>query len=1496
MKFLKAMLSAALILGLPLWAQIEPQLKTTTDLADVYKRVDGKPEVVAVYDFTPVSRGVFEPRKYVTTGDRNAFLGNAGQDAGGTDADIVSLFKDFRDKNDANFGKDFGFVFALKKNVAVAEVRLLRWPTTNTFLKDPNNSNSEIIGIPLTYDAGTGVMSVVAWGALDTEETIIKQVSHVRFTIYRGNSASKPRTVDLPCPSTIFKSPDSVAAGAPNAQSPTVLNPDGVSINVDNWSPVNLSYDTVTVSGKTHTIMGQFFYPPDFLAWIFGGTKVRFTYPNGDVEYAAAGATNKGGFAVPSSVSTPANATYDDGKQGWKNDLPVITRFQAIKYTTIKLFFDPTAYDKLQWVYRFVDGAFKDGDTVEELEGVSKRSDSGPANDGSPMSGKYRDLRLLTKEDLKNDNTDIQAMGPKRMGYITTSPFNSLNPSNFNAYGVLCPDPVSPMPLAITLGNTYRQIVNTTLFEDQACTDATVILFPSQGANDSLSAPLDMLAQDAYKLFGQAAGQGYSETYSEADYTALFPGDKTFSPANLSAIAAHGKNAEQPNFWGAPWKITRGGSGGRKIQTMVISVGVPGTYLWKGGNSGKSVPHEKLFQTAQWGDINRSKWGDINGNNPDASRLDNGQVFYYSGASPSDLEAALLDAVGYIVAARASLSAPATPSTGVRSATQAYFGTFKTARQPLWSGDLYGIGIKREKLWLDPADHSKGLEDKFGFYATGGISTLDVNGLSDFERFHLWSAYDIFGKYTATDQAGRVPPQTTGLVGTPLHWKSRIMYTSLGGSITSIPLGNVGDTSALPTALKNTVKKADGVTFITIAEANELIRWVRGAYKASVPADPNNNNFNRIDIMGDIINSAPLAVELTLSNDILPLVIQPDVATYKGGAFLDPHARLIIVGTNVGQLHCFVEATGAVKMADPVTGKAADDAGTPYQFVSSKATELWSFIPWEYWQAIYNLYIGRTTKDAAHLYMIDGDPALYHIDLPPALASQGTLPDTRVSKKENAVVIFGSRKGSRAFYALQISSTDGSVIPSGPKFIWKIDPQNPAASPTVGSPYSAADQALIKQMGMGTAIPAYAKVLTGSAAAPVLTDAVFIAGGYTNAQVNAQFKDLDPVAYANGLGKMILAVNPLTGAMLKSWDFTSGPAEMGGIAEGVTPARIFRDELAQRLYFADTNGNVWVIDTSIYSGIYRLDTSFIADWRTTPRALYKSSKNPSLPVRFTTRPEGTRIVGGFPVANADGVKPLTVMVAIGSSDRNNPTDRVEDYTIGATTFPVIPITANTILVMADRQDSKDLGIDSDGMILDTHLAKIDATWPTSYSSATVKINDPSYFLKTKLGYYIPLLDGSLKDAYLSKTHDKVMVSPLIKEGILYYSIYNISNSEGFDCSPNSFTRTFRQCDVLRPLYTDTQILDKRTVADVSNLDRNTDTCTGLAFFFNSLSSQLVDAGDQVIQGGARSDQSQTADPAEAYGAQTGQNRPHMENDPFPFARSGFRLRAWRVVR
>jgi hypothetical protein len=927
----------------------------------------------------------------------------------------------------------------------------------------------------------------------------------------------------------------------------------------------------------------------------------------------------------------------------------------------------------------------------------------------------------------------------------------------------------------------------------------------------------------------------------------------------------------------------------------VVSAAIPGAYKFKSDNNGWN-PHEWYFHVAAWAnpyrtDMGYGRWVKSQGGTNDLPvTTPGGQVRYYASADPGQLEENWKDLSNYIVAARATLSAPATPSTGARTTTQAYFGIFKTKRTPVWSGNLFAVGIAR----TDVKDAAGVTRETFTFYGANGEDTRPVvdatttpitYGISDFDNHHLWSAYDIFGKYNKADIPFDRPVYTAGVLAAPLLWTARKVYTvdpgGTANALVSFDSGNTTLTGHLQTFLG-----------ASATEVADFIDFIRGKNTNDSGAT------NRIDIMGDIVNSAPLAVELSKNRISGAMLAQWGTFESAPTTWEDLHARLLMVGTNMGQFHCFGEVAATGK-AD-TTATITNPDGTTTTVVSrtgkvtAYATELWSFIPRDVLKKLYEVYVNRFVADTyKHVYLVDGDPAIYHKDLPSGTSLRG---DTRVSDKEDAVIIFGERKGGRSYWALAISggSMNGGATPDNPLVAWSLQPlihTDPA----------------IKTMGMSSCLPTFGMVKNGATDLKG-TPAVFLGGGYANNEVNARYRASGNISAAQGMGQLVLALNPLDGSKLNIWDFKDD-TEAGSVGGGVTPVQMFLgDEQSQRIYWADYKGNIRVAGTNQNVGAasgFRLDYSNIASWDSL-RYIRRASKNATVPQqRFTNKPEAFKLANGFPVyvTEADGtsLRPVTVMVAAGAGDRNNPTDADESMSIGGYSAPAAPPATNRLYIIADRQDSAAQNLDVNG-ILDADLQPIDdntsgtTTWATSYTDVRLNSADPAYLWKNHNGYYFSLLNGTLPSAYNGITHDKLLVAPLAKEGALFFSIFNISGNSGFDCSSNQFTRTFRESDIIRPLAVQTQWIPdpkdptKGTVGNTDDASRNSDSSNGLAFYFNSLSSQLTDAGDRVVQGGAISSKK------DEFNAQTGENTPDIKAVKDTTKKRGFRLRSWRVVR
>ena len=1540
--FRKISLAICLILATNLQAQVERELRTVTDTLDVYKTDSGQSAAVCVMDASTLSRAIFEPAIYLTNSGRNQYIASAG--VSGIDCNSITQ------------GKDYGYIFLLQKGTN--KVMLYRWPRSQDFYTGSGHATSgALVGVPYNFN-NTQVESAVTAGVGDL--ATIGQITHVRFTI-------NGRSVDLPCPTKIWDSP--YAADASNARRPNNLSVMNFQHNqagtggpiYDPWSNNHLTGINPDTGADLanipvgYTAIGNFYYSFDYLAWIFGSKEIG----NGFCWSAAPASGNyasPGGYAVPATTETttvPGVAGAVAAK-GWYNGLPVMARYQALKSAAINVLMDYTG--KVAVVYRYLDGRIDNPLFSEEGVdwGTNGPADNNPAqsalwNDVTVAKRKY--LRALTYDSsdaantgtgVSSNQTSLQAMGPS--GWCDIGPgrggtYDALN-DFIAATGNNDPcklsggtmDPRTPQPWAYALANTYYRVnieptkhamTDILPASNASCPGQNfVIMFPTGGFTDSTSigSPTS-ISEDAAIAYGDKWGAipsgvgggvpqiggnypGAPTCGSPSTTGTLAPLNISFHPAALASVAAFAEANSNSFQWGAPWEVAPGtsrSSSNPGLQTLVVSVGIPGS-IYCGSSHNLRSASAQFFRIAEWSDPSRTdlgygKWySDKPGN--DTSIVDPtnpGKVHYYPSGSPTQLEDNFRSTIAYIVAGSASLSAPATPSTGARVTTQAYFGIFRTSRTPVWSGNLFSVGLKRSL-------NTAGTTEVLSFYDSQGRDTvasytptdslnnpiLDasgnpviVTGNNDFEHRHLWSAFDIFGAFLASDYANGVSPRTDGVAGgTPLLWSARTVFTLDSASAkVDFSASNSTLVSSLVTQFTTAglFPATDTTTLSKTTRVQTFINFTRGQHRNSTYAA----TYNRIDIMGDIINSSPLGIELGSGNirNLPSTIAWPSTGT-------DQHVRLVLVGTNMGQLHCFVESA------------STDSTG----YVKSKATEAWAFVPPDTLSTLFQVYLNDGIPDVLpHTYTVDGNPTLFWEDLAP---SGSPIGNTRVDANEDAIVIFGMRKGARSYYALSISGT-GSPSPAGtpgqPKFLWKLDPQT-------------STDAVIQKMGASTAAPVFSYVTTDGTIA-TKTAVCFIPGGYANPEINARYRvrTSPPITASQGMGQSMLAVNPRTGGVIKSWDWSSSTA-VGSIPGSVSALGIFLGyPLIHRIYFADMKGNVMALDTAVLStgttSGFRLDTSVMGNWTSSssalntglPRFIYSNSA-----FRFSTRPEVSLLSSGYPVpiakingSTTENFNPMTAMVAIGSGDWNNPTDRDESVSDGIITLTNIHPSSNRMFVFADRQDSHNMSTDATGIpegSLQGIKDKLDVgyNWTNTYVDPKVTPGSSTYLFKLNTGYYFILKTGVLAgQAYNGITYDKVLVSPLIKENALFLSIFDIQGNSGYKCSSNTFTRTFRECDIVRPLgiATQSQLESGTKVSDTNTLNKNTDACNGLAFYFNSLASEMTDSGDRVLQGGAVTSGSTTS-----FSNQAGSNTASLQNVRNTPKQLGFKLRSWRVIR
>ena len=312
---------------------------------------------------------------------------------------------------------------------------------------------------------------------------------------------------------------------------------------------------------------------------------------------------------------------------------------------------------------------------------------------------------------------------------------------------------------------------------------------------------------------------------------------------------------------------------------------------------------------------------------------------------------------------------------------------------------------------------------------------------------------------------------------------------------------------------------------------------------------------------------------------------QPVVLNYGArGSFTtdNPDLRLL-VGTNSGFIHLFG---------------------------SSDGEEDWAFFP-------KNLaeILPKRRKNAMsnnHVYGMDLTPVTYRYDQ----NNDGTL-DSGAGDKLWAYL--GMRRGGHAYYALDLSD------PDSPSLLWRIDKETPGFG-ELGQTWSEP---------VVTTIPGY--VDGNGVHKPVL---VFAAGYDTG-------KDGSGVATPDGEGRGLYIVDAQTGALV--WSVTpannsttnlSEPGLLHSVPAGVAVLDSNGDQVADRIYFGDTGGNLWRVDLSGNA----LPTSSQDTWQINKLASFSGGSAAS-DRRFFNRPDVVRIRLDRSAVDA---------IIIGTGDRTNP--------------------------------------------------------------------------------------------------------------------------------------------------------------------------------------------------------------------------------------------------
>lgn len=226
---------------------------------------------------------------------------------------------------------------------------------------------------------------------------------------------------------------------------------------------------------------------------------------------------------------------------------------------------------------------------------------------------------------------------------------------------------------------------------------------------------------------------------------------------------------------------------------------------------------------------------------------------------------------------------------------------------------------------------------------------------------------------------------------------------------------------------------------------------------------------------------------------------------------------------------------------------AATNEGYLHAFDSKTGLEKWAFMPKELLKNVNNQF----TQVGDHQYGIDGKVSYWHKD---------SNDNGDVDDGEQILLYFGLRRGGRSYYALDISNINS------PKLIWKVDNETAGFS----------------RLGQSWSRPYIANIRRSGNTKPV----VIFSGGNDPAQDYGKGDSYTESSVTGNvtatMGNDIFIVDAITGQFLWSMrnNVDNGSSVQHAIPGGVSMLDVNRNGALDRMYFADTGGNVWRLDLS----------------------------------------------------------------------------------------------------------------------------------------------------------------------------------------------------------------------------------------------------------------------------------------------------------------------------
>ena len=312
-----------------------------------------------------------------------------------------------------------------------------------------------------------------------------------------------------------------------------------------------------------------------------------------------------------------------------------------------------------------------------------------------------------------------------------------------------------------------------------------------------------------------------------------------------------------------------------------------------------------------------------------------------------------------------------------------------------------------------------------------------------------------------------------------------------------------------------------------VVDRETLIRWVRGEDNFADEPSPGGTINIRPSIHGDVLHS------------------RPTVINYGGTTGV-----VVFYGTNDGVFRAVNGNNGLFKGTD---GNIVTNIGTSPNVVPPGG-EMWGFVPTEFYSKLF-----RLRQNTPIVKFATTAPAILPAPVPKDYFFDG--PTGVYQKDSTAYIYMAARRGGRVLYALDVSN------PSTPNLLWK------KTNASTG----------FAEMGQTWSQPTVVRVR--GYVNPVL---VFGAGYDTN-------QDSEPPG-TDTMGRGIFILDAVTGNLLwragpggssNTCTVTAATAATTGcqlqkmvysIPADITPVDRNFDGCIDRIYAADTGGNIWRVD------------------------------------------------------------------------------------------------------------------------------------------------------------------------------------------------------------------------------------------------------------------------------------------------------------------------------